>query len=162
MVRRYHVLLMLPLLITVAILSGLPAGQASERPPERAKKLTIVTADGCVDGRSLKMARPAGIDDADLIVSPIYRLTGSAQIKAEIKALHRRPVRVRGELSKLPGAGPPSTMIGNAKVVIGTGPDDSMAPTVTRAPEPPSIDVHTITALEGTCEASRAPAKALR
>jgi hypothetical protein len=150
--------LMLPLLVTVAVLSVLQPGQA-EAQPAIPKKLTIVTADGCVDGRSLKMARPAGIDDAELIVSPIYRLTGSAQIKEEIKALHRRPVRVRGELATLPGSGPRSTMVGDTRVTIGTGPDDSMAPTVTRAPEPPTIDVHTITALEGACSASRAPSK---
>jgi hypothetical protein len=150
---------MLPSLVLIAVLSGLQAGQEDGRPPAKPKKMTIVTAVGCVDGRSLKMARPAGIEDADLIVSPIYRLGGNTQIKGEIKALHRRPVRVRGELSELPGSGPPSTMIGDTRVSIGTGPDDPLAPTVTRAPEPPAIEVHTITALEGTCDAIRVPSK---
>jgi hypothetical protein len=152
-----EVVLMLPSLVIIAVLSGLQTGQADERPAASPKKITMVAAEGCVDGRSLKMGRPAGIEDADLIVSPIYRLTESTQIKGEIKALDRRPVRVRGQLSELPGSGPPSTMIGDTRVTIGTGPDDPLAPTVTRAPEPPAIEMHTITALDGTCNASHAP-----
>ena len=148
---------MLSSLVVMAVLISLPAGHAGQQPAANPKKITMVTAEGCVDGRSLKMARPAGIDDADLIVSPIYRLTGSTQIKGEIKALDRRPVRVRGQLSELPGSGSSMTMIGNTRVGIGHGPDDPLAPTVTRAPEPPAIEVQTITALEGTCSASRAP-----
>ncbi len=100
-------------LFAAAVLAVEP-GQAPQ-PSAAPKKLLIANADGCVDGRSLKMARPAGIDDVELIVEPIYRLTGSDQIKGEIKALNRRPARVRGQLSKLPGAGPPSTMIGDAR-----------------------------------------------
>jgi hypothetical protein len=117
-----EVVLMLPSLVIIAVLSGLQTGQADERPAASPKKITMVAAEGCVDGRSLKMGRPAGIEDADLIVSPIYRLTESTQIKGEIKALDRRPVRVRGQLS-----------------------------------EPPAIEMHTITALDGTCNASHAP-----
>jgi hypothetical protein len=148
---------MLSSLVIIAVLISLPAGHGEQRAPANAKKIAMVTAEGCVDGRSLKMARPAGIEDADLIVSPIYRLTGSTQIKGEIKALDRRPVRVRGQLSELPGSESSTTMIGNTRVGIGHGPDDPLAPTVTRAPEPPAIQVQTITALEGTCSASRAP-----
>jgi hypothetical protein len=67
---------------------------------------------------------------------------------------------VRGQLSKVPGSDSSTTMIGNTRVGIGHGPDDLLAPTVTRAPEPPSLEVISITALEGTCAASHAPAKA--
>ena len=67
----------------------------------------MVTAEGCVDGRSLKMARPGGIEDAELIVQPVYRLKANKQIASEIKALDGRLVRLRGELTDLPG-GPPA------------------------------------------------------
>jgi len=152
-----EVVFMLSSLVIAALLTGAYAPMAEQNAPTNSKKITMVTVDGCVDGRSLKMARPAGIDDADLIVSPVYRLTGSVQIKGEIKALHRRPVRVHGELSELPGSGSSTTMIGNTRVGIGHSPDDPLAPTVARAPDPPSIAVQAITALEGTCSASRVP-----
>jgi hypothetical protein len=61
---------------------------------------------------------------------------------------------VRGQLSKAPGAGAPSTMIGGARVSIGN-PDDPLSPTARREPGPPSLDVMAITALEGTCSGSR-------
>ncbi len=145
---------MLPsFLIVAAVLSLGPT--LAEQNLETPKKLTFVNADGCVDGHSLKMARPAGIDDVELIVDPVYKLTGTDQIKSEIKSHNRKPVRVRGQLSKLPG--PATAMVGNTRVSIGTGADDPLAPTVTRAPEPRSIEVISITALEGTCEASRTP-----
>jgi hypothetical protein len=147
---------MLSYFLFAGVLLAPEPGQAPQ-PSVAPKKLLIANADGCVDGRSLKMARPAGIDDVELIVEPIYRLTGSDQIKGEIKALNRRRVRVRGELSELPGSVASSTMVGNTRVTIGHGPDDPLAPTVTRAPEPPALEVHTITALEGTCGASHAP-----
>jgi hypothetical protein len=150
---------MLSYSLFAAVLLAVELGQAPQ-PSAAPKKLPIANADGCVDGRSLKMARPAGIDDVELIVEPIYRLTGSDQIKGEIKALNRRPVRVRGQLSKVPGSDSSTTMIGNTRVGIGHGPDDPLAPTVTRAPEPPSLEVISITALDGTCAASHSPAKA--
>jgi len=148
---------MLSYSLFAAVLLAVEPGQAPQ-PSVAPKKLLIANADGCVDGRSLKMARPAGIDDVELIVEPTYRLTGSDQIKGEIKALNRRPVRVRGQLSKVPGSDSSTTMIGNTRVGIGHGPDDPLAPTVTRAPEPPSLEVISITALDGTCAASHAPA----
>src|SRR6185295_14704966 len=147
---------MLPSFTVVAILLSLSTLQAGQQPANN-KTITMVTADGCVDGRELKMARPASIDDAELIVSPVHRLSGSAQIKTQNKGLNRRPVRVRGELSELPGSAAASTMVGKTRVTIGHGPDDPLAPTVTRAPEPPAIEVQAITALEGTCGASHAP-----
>jgi hypothetical protein len=150
---------MLSYSLFAAVLLAVELGQAPQ-PSAAPKKFPIANADGCVDGRSLKMARPAGIDDVELIVEPIYRLTGSDQIKGEIKALNRRPVRVRGQLSKVPGSDSSTTMIGNTRVGIGHGPDDPLAPTVTRAPEPPSLEVISITALDGTCAASHSPAKA--
>ena len=147
---------MLPSLLVAAALIGLQATQTapSDSTP---KKLTIVNADGCIDGRSLKMARPSGIDDAELIVNPVYRLKAAGQLQNDIKALNGKPVRVRGQLN-LPG--PATTMIGNMRLGIGTGPDDPMAPTVTRAPEPQVIEVITVTAIDGTCDASGATANA--
>ena len=82
----------------------------------------MVTAEGCVDGRSLKMARPGGIDDVELIVQPVYRLTGSkAGHRIEIKALDGRLVRVHGELSDVPGSGQASTMVGSTKLRLAPG-----------------------------------------
>ena len=133
------------------------AALALQSDPSR--KITMVTAEGCVDGRSLKMARPGGIEDAELIVQPVYRLKGSKQLISELRALNGRPVRVRGELTDVPGE-PAGTMIGGTKVTLGTGPNDAVAPTVTRNPSPPTIVLQSITALAGTCGGS-SPAPAV-
>jgi hypothetical protein len=122
------------------------------------KKIVLVSAEGCLDGRTLKMARPATIEEAELIVQPVYRLSGSDAIKSQIKSLNGHTVRVRGELQGVPG-GAPSTMIGGVRVGIGTGPDDPVAPTVTRTPSTPEIEVETITVLADTCNALRESAR---
>ncbi len=132
------------------VLGGVRAEPQSSDPT---KKIVMVTAEGCVDGRSLKMARPGGIEDAELIVQPVYRLKGSKQLASEIKALDGRLVRVRGELTDLPPE-PAGAMIGGTKVTLGTGPNDPLAPTVARTPGPPTIVVQRVTVLEGTCGAS--------
>ena len=53
---------MLSYFLFAAALLAVEPGQAPQ-PSAAPKKLLIANADGCVDGRSLKMARPAGIDD---------------------------------------------------------------------------------------------------
>jgi len=144
--------------IIAALVSIVLGGVRAEQSPDATKKIVMVTAEGCVDGRSLRMARPGGIEDADLIVQPVYRLKGSKQLANDIKALDGRLVRLRGELTDLPGE-PVGTMIGGTRLTLGTGPNDPLAPTVSRAPSPPTIVVQMITALEGTCGASQpAPA----
>ncbi len=90
--------------IIAALVSTVLGGvRAEPQSPDATKKIVMVTAEGCVDGRSLKMARPGGIEDAELIVQPVYRLKASKQLANEIKALDGRLVRVRGELTDLPG-----------------------------------------------------------
>jgi hypothetical protein len=133
---------MLPALVAFAL-----AGQPAQAP---AAKITMVTVEGCAAGLLLKSARPATIDEAELIVSPTYRMTGTKSIKAEIKKLNGWLVRVRAELPEVPGASRPSTKVGGTTVSIGTG-DDPMAPTVSRAPSPPGLEVQSVTSLERKC-----------
>src|SRR4029079_15437226 len=59
--------------IIAALVSIVLGGVRAEQLPDATKKIVMVTAEGCVDGRSLRMARPGGIEDADLIVQPVYR-----------------------------------------------------------------------------------------
>ena len=141
--------------IIAALVSTVLGGvRADGQSPDATKKIVMVTAEGCVDGRSLKRARPGSIEDAELIVQPVYRLKGSKQLANEIKALDGRLVRLRGELTDLP-TDPTGTMVGGTKLTLGTGPNDPIAPTVARTPSPPTIAVQSITALEGTCGASK-------
>ena len=131
-----------PALVALAL-----AGQPAQAP---APKITMVTVEGCADGLLLKSARPATIDEAELIVSPTYRMKGTKAIRAEIKKLNGWLVKVRAELADVPGASRPSTKIGGTSVSIGTG-DDPMAPTVSRAPSPPALEVQSVESLERKC-----------
>ena len=133
---------MLPALVAFAL-----AGHPAQAP---AAKITMVTVEGCAAGLLLKSARPATIDEAELIVSPTYRMKGTKAIKAEIKNLNGWLVRVRAELPEVPGASNPSTKVGGTKVSIGTG-DDPMAPTVSRSPSLPSLEVQSVTSLDKKC-----------
>ena len=61
------------LLSTLALVladQGTPPAAAAPAP----KKITMVTVEGCAAGFALKSARPASIEDAELIVSPTYRV----------------------------------------------------------------------------------------
>jgi hypothetical protein len=161
-IAHREVLLMLPLLlVSVAVVVLSVETGAEQQSADPSKTITMVTAEGCVDGRSLKMARPAGIEDAERIVHPVYRLKGSKQVADELKGLEGKPVRVRGELTDVPGE-PAGTMIGGTKLTLGTGPNDPIAPTVARSPSPPTIVVQSITALEGSCGGTRPAAGASR
>src|SRR4029079_16043480 len=117
--RREVASMRLTPIVAVLVSTVLGGVRAEPQSPDAAKKIVMVTAEGCVDGRSLKMARPGGIDDADLIVQPVYTLKGSKQLANEIKALDGRLVRLRGELTDLPTE-PAGTMIGGTKVTLGT------------------------------------------
>jgi hypothetical protein len=132
----------LPALVALAF-----TGQPAQAP---AARITMVTVEGCAAGLLLKSARPATIDEAELIVSPTYRMKGTKAMKAEIKQLNGWLVRVRAELSDVPGASRPSTKVGGTTVSIGTG-DDPMVPTVSRAPSPPELEVQSVTSLERKC-----------
>ena len=146
---------MLPaMLLFVSLL--VPSGRTGAEPQssDPSKKITMVTAIGCVDGRSLKMARPGSIDDAELIVQPEYRLKAGKPLADQLKTLEGKPVSVRGELTDVAGE-PVGTMVGGTKLTLGTGPNDPMAPTVARNPSPPTIVLQSITALEGTCGGSQ-------
>jgi hypothetical protein len=134
--------------VSVLLMASLAAaGQAQAPAPP---KITMVTVDGCASGLLLKSARPSTIEEAELIVSPVYKMTGSKAIKSEIKKLNGMQVRVRAELPELPGSRNPSTTIGSTKLTIGTS-DDPNAPVVSRAPDPPGLDVQTVTSLERKC-----------
>src|SRR5262245_53295221 len=85
--------------VSVLLIATLAAaGQAQAPPP----KITMVTVEGCASGLLLKSARPSTIEEAELIVSPVYKMTGSKAIKAEIRKLNGMQVRVRAELPELP------------------------------------------------------------
>ena len=87
----------------------------------------MVSVEGCAAGLELKMARPATIEDAELVVSPTYRLTGTKAMKADIKRLSGTVVRVKAELPSAPGSSSPALKVGNATVTLGSE-DDPISP----------------------------------
>ena len=143
--------MLLQVLVSIVVLAlpdqGTPPSTAVSPAP---KKITMVTVEGCAAGLALKSARPASIEDAELVVSPTYRLTGTKAIKAEIKKLGGWLVRVRAELIEVPGAQPQSVKLGSATISLGSA-DDPISPRPARAPEPPALDVQSITSLEREC-----------
>jgi len=127
--------------LAIAMLSAQAQPQA---PPPR---ITMVSVEGCASGMTLKSARPATIEEADLIVSPTYKMTGSKAIKEELKKVNGMLVRVRAELPNPPL--PPAAKVGNTTIQLGT--DESVAQVNRRHPEAPSLDVQSVESLGRTC-----------
>src|SRR5262245_33930262 len=123
-------------LLAVAVL----AGQAQTPTPP---KITMVSVEGCASGLTLKSARPATNEEAELIVSPTYKMTGSKTIKEDLKKLNGMLVRVRAELPDPPSN--PSAKIGNATIELGA--NESVAQVNRRTPSPPSLDVQSVESL---------------
>src|SRR5262245_19291028 len=129
-------------LLAVAVL----AGQAQTPTPP---KITMVSVEGCASGLTLKSARPATIEEAELIVSPTYKMTGSKAIKDDLKKLTGMLVRVRAELNDPPSSPNPSAKVGNATIELGT--NESVAQVNRRTPSPPSLDVQSVESLGRKC-----------
>ena len=109
----------------------------------------MVSVEGCASGLTLKSARPATIEEAELIVSPTYKMTGSKAIKEELKKVNGMLVRVRAELPDPPS--PPAAKVGNTTIQLGT--EESVAQVNRRPPGPPSLDVQSVESLGRKCEA---------
>ena len=143
--------MLLPLLlpaIAAALLLQAPAPPAT--PPSSPAKIVMVNVEGCASGLELKLARPAGIEDAELVVSPIYRLKGTKAIKADIKKLNGTVVRVKAEMPDPPGQPAPSVKLGNTSLTLGSS-DDPISPKPGRMPEPPILEVQSIASLDQKC-----------
>ncbi len=138
------------LLPAIAAAFPLQAQAPSATPPSSPVKIVMVTVEGCASGLELKAARPAGIDDAELIVSPTYRLKGTKAIKADIKKLSGTVVRLKAEMPDPPGQPAPSVKLGNTALTLGSN-DDPISPNPARMPEPPILDVQSITSLGQKC-----------
>jgi hypothetical protein len=134
--------------VLLAIAVSAAQAQAQAAPP----KITMVSAEGCVSGLTLKSARPATIEEAELIVSPTYKMTGSKAIKEELKTLNGMLVRVRAELPEPPSTAGPSTKVGNTQIQLGT--DETVAQVNRRTPGPPSLDVQSVESLGRKCGAN--------
>jgi hypothetical protein len=126
--------------LAIAVLSAQAQPQA---PP----KITMVSVEGCASGMTLKSARPATIEEADLIVNPTYKMTGSKAVKEELKKVNGMLVRVRAELPNPPS--PPAAKVGNTTIQLGT--DESVAQVNRRHPEAPSLDVQSVESLGRKC-----------
>lgn len=138
--------LLLPAAVTLSLQTPAPSSTVTSPP-----KIVMVTVEGCASGLELKSARPATIEEAELIVSPIYRLKGTKAIKADIKKLSGTMVRVRAELPDPPGRAATGVKVGNAVVSLGTE-DDPVSPKPGRMPEPPALEVQSITSLDQKCQ----------
>jgi hypothetical protein len=132
--------------VSVFLAIAVSALQAQTPPPP---KITMVSVEGCASGLTLKAARPATIEEAELIVSPTYKMTGSKAIKEELKKVNGMLVRVRAELPNPPS--PPAAKVGNTTIQLGT--DESMAQVNRRPPGPPSLEVQSVEALGRKCSA---------
>ena len=134
--------------VSVLLAIAVSAAQAQPQAPPP-PKITMVSVEGCASGTTLKSARPATIEEAELIVSPIYKMTGSKAIKEELKRLNGMLVRVRAELPDPPS--PPAAKVGNTTIQLGT--DESVAQVNRRPPGPPSLDVQSVESLGRKCDA---------
>jgi hypothetical protein len=130
--------------VLLAIAVSALQGQAPAPP-----KITMVSVEGCVSGLTLKSARPATIEEAELIVSPSYKMTGSKAVKDDLKKLNGMLVRVRAELPDPPQTPNPSAKVGNATIELGT--DESVAQVNRRNPGLPSLDVQSVESLGRSC-----------
>jgi hypothetical protein len=133
--------------VSVLLAIAVSAAQAQPQAPP-SSKVTMVSVEGCASGLTLKSARPATIEEAELIVSPSYKMTGSKAIKEELKKVNGMLVRVRAELPDPPA--PPAAKVGNATIQLGT--DESVAQVNRRPPGPPSLDVQSVEALGKKCD----------
>jgi hypothetical protein len=131
--------------VSVFLAIAVSALQAQTPPPP---KITMVSVEGCASGLTLKAARPATIEEAELIVSPTYKMTGSKAIKEELKKVNGMLVRVRAELPNPPS--PPAAKVGNTTIQLGT--DESMAQVNRRPPGPPSLEVQSVESLGKKCD----------
>jgi hypothetical protein len=136
------------MIVAVAALSVLVSAAQGQPPPP---KITMVSVEGCASGLTLKSARPATIEEAELIVSPTYKMTGTKAIKSEIKKLSGWMVRVRAELPNAPGGANPSAKVGNATIELGT--NESVARVDRASPGTPELDVQSIESLQKKCPA---------
>ena len=135
--------------MSVSVLLVIAVSVVQAQPQAAPPKITMVSVEGCASGLTLKSARPATIEEAELIVSPSYKMTGSKAIKEELKKVNGMLVRVRAELPDPPS--PPAAKVGNTTIQLGT--DESVAQVNRRPPGPPSLDVQSVEALGKKCSA---------
>lgn len=135
--------------VSVLLAVALSAVQAQPQAPAP-PRIVMVSVEGCAAGLTLKSARPATIEEAELIVSPTYKMTGSKTIKDDLKKLSGTLVRVRAELLDPPGNANPSARVGNASIELGT--NESVAQVNRRTPGTPSLDVQSVESLGRKCD----------
>jgi hypothetical protein len=138
--------------MSVSVLLAIAVSAVQAQPQAPPPKITMVSVEGCVSGTTLKSARPATIEEAELIVSPTYKMTGSKAIKEELKKVNGMLVRVRAELPDPPSSAGPAAKVGNTTIQLGT--DESVAQVNRRMPEPPSLDVQSVESLGRKCDAN--------
>lgn len=133
--------------VSLWLVIAMSAAQAQPQAPAPAK-IVMVSVEGCAARLTLKAARPATIEEAELIVSPTYKMTGSKTVKEDLKKLNGMMVRVRAELPDPPSS--PSAKVGSATIELGT--NESVAQVNRRTPGPPSLDVQSVESLGRKCD----------
>ena len=133
--------------MSVSVVLAIAVLSAQAQPQATPPKITMVSVEGCAAGLTLTSARPATIEEADLIISPTYKMTGSKAIKEELKKVNGMVVRVRAELPNPPSS--PAAKVGNTTIQLGT--DESVAQVNRRHPEAPSLDVQSVESLGRKC-----------
>ena len=132
------------LLIVTAVVAA-----AAQKPPDkdRATDGELVTLRGCVSGSLLRsvVANPGVVIDA----SDRYRMIGSKELKAKIKAANKALVQVTGRVKPGPQSVAKGTKVGGTSSGIGVTPRAGSMET--QAPYTPTIEVEEIVVIAKVC-----------
>jgi hypothetical protein len=141
----------LSLLFLIAFSVAPLAAQAPAPKPDTPKPENLLTLEGCAAGMALKSTTLVEPDaTGTLVTGATYRMTGSKDLKAQIKKLSGSLVRVTGTVSNAPNTAPKGKKFGKTTVSIGT-PSDPMSPSPSRMPDTPTIDVQSVSAIDVKC-----------
>jgi hypothetical protein len=129
---------------------------AQQRLPEADStptKTALTTIDGCVEGMALMATSSVVTDVTGLLEAGItYRMTGSKEIKAQIKKMSGWMVRVTGVVQNPPADLPKGKKLGKATVFVGQNGNASSPSLQSTADVPPSVKVNSIVNLAERCD----------
>ncbi len=129
-----------------------PPPPTASTPTSNSKSPELVALEGCVTGTVLKSVA-GNRDDISLPASDSYQMTGSREIRAQIKAANAAQVRVTGRVSYAPDGAPRGKKFGKATVTVGQH-DAGVPASQTRSATPPIpvIEVHSLSTIDARCQ----------
>jgi hypothetical protein len=143
LMRRARVFTLL--VAIVAATTALDAQKPSDK--DRVADGELVSLRGCVSGSLLRavVANPGVVIDA----SDRYRMIGSKELKAKIKAANKALVQVTGRVKPGPQSVAKGTKVGGTSIGIGVTPRAGSMET--QAPYTPTIEVEEIVVIAKIC-----------